>query len=187
MKKVNRYSVCILMQFVLWNHVIAEDLTAAKMEPSPKFELVMREEIMVDALPQAVWPYMLNRKSWMSFDLETLSGKRGEEGELILVSQQDNEKVPAQYLLKTVKVVQQQQVVSKVFPVEGDDFIGFSDFSLVRVNGGSKLILSFYMEIKMAKKSADPLEDLQNIKAGSQLKIRENIERIKQLAENGRI
>lgn len=163
---------------------MAEGVVVTKEEDaSPKFELVMREEIMVDALPEAVWPYILNRKYWMAFELETLSGNPAEEGELVLVSQQANKNVPTQYLLKTVKIVPQKQIVSKVFPLKGDDFIGFSDVTLFRFGGRSKMIFSFYMEIKIDKSSTNPVDDLENIRTDSQLKIKQSVERIKRLVE----
>lgn len=175
------FTLCIL--FAVQNEAFAQGTAKEIAANDQGFELVLREEILINSSPQNIWSSILRRESWMDFSLDYISGNSNEEGELIRVTQKNPESIPRQYFVKTVKVVPPSQIVNKVFPIDGNSFLGFTDTSLTVYGAKTKLTYDFYMHITMSQGSGYTAQEIESMNEDSRVKIRAAIQTIKELSE----
>ena len=113
-------------------------------------DLIVRSEILIDAPPATVWAPFLDMGAWMSgLHFATVSGRRGEEGEVRLVSPVGQTPYGA-YFVKTVRATAARQFVMRVTPKTGTDYFGFADFSFYARGERTMLVYNIYVELNMS-------------------------------------
>jgi len=181
-----KFFFIVFISFFWGGYLMADGMIAKSKDDKSKFEIILREDITIDRQPRDIWPHVLNREAWMSLPVKRLSGPLHQEGELVLVSQNNSKTVPDEYLLKTIRIVPDQQMVAKVFPKEGEDFLGFSDVSLREIDGKTRLTYSFYMELKLLQTGEAALQEITQINKGSIQKIKESLLNLKKVSETAK-
>jgi hypothetical protein len=150
------------------------------------FDLVLRSEITINRPAKDVWPHFLDMDVWMTDNtFQDIEGKRGEEGQLRLVTPKESGPY-ASYYIKTVRARPFEQYVLKVIPQLGDDYLGFADFSFTEQHGKTHLIYDIYVELHLANMSEEQFREFsrQQYERG-RLLVNRNNQNLKSLVESG--
>jgi hypothetical protein len=161
-------------------------VAAARPPGAQTFDLVLRSEITIDRPAKEVWPHFLNMDVWMTDNtFQDIDGKRGEEGQLRLVTPKEAGPY-ASYYIKTVRARPFEQYVLKVIPQQGDDYLGFADFSFTERRGRTHLIYDIYVELHVAPMSDEQFREFsrQQYDRG-RLQVNRNNQNLKSLVESG--
>ena len=106
-------------------------------------DMASRAEVIIDRPIREVWSKALDIDAWLRDNFKTVKGKAGEEGE---VRQATSEGAMSSYLVTTLRIKPLEQLVLKVSPEKGSDFIGFAVFSFADLGGQTRFIHDFYFE-----------------------------------------
>ena len=123
-----------------------------------KFDLIVRSEITIERAIREVWPHFLDTGAWMSgLSFERIAGRRGEEGEVRLVTPAGATPYDA-YFITVVRATPLRQFVYKVTPRQGTDYLGFADFSFNEMDGKTHLVYDIYLELAVPEMSAEAFQ-----------------------------
>lgn len=96
--------------------------------------VVVKGETIIDAPVKRVWRHLINYPSWQNYTTrEHISGKPGEEGEVVLLKKEEATYSSPPYYARTVKIDPEQRIMWKTFrdKAPGDEgYFGFIDFTL---------------------------------------------------------
>jgi len=129
------------------------------------FDQLIRVEFILDYPVKLVWPHIVDRRAWIkTFQIETVAGVRGEEGEVIRISVMSGKEVVDEYFSKTVKVIPNKQVIMKYLPHLkhiGAIYIlrGYDVYELQEINGKTHVTFQTFQEYSA---SQIPEEDLRS-------------------------
>lgn len=116
-------------------------------------DLVIRSEVTIDRDVRAIWPRFLDMGAWMSgLKFQTTEGERGGEGEIRLVTPEDDD-VYGSYYIRAVRVTPFEQYVVKATPVTGTGYVAFADFSFFPESGRTRIVYDIYLQL-----SAPPMD-----------------------------
>jgi hypothetical protein len=91
-------------------------------------------ELVLNAPPQAIWPYLVNYPSWQSYSkVERIFGRAGEVGEVVKLIKEEKGFVFPAYYARTIKIEPGYRIVWKTFLEKGTteiDRFGIVDFRL---------------------------------------------------------
>lgn len=149
------------------------------------FDFVLRSEITIDRPAKEVWPHFLNMDVWMTDNtFQDIEGKRGEEGQLRLVTPKESGPY-ASYYIKTVRARPFEQYVLKVIPQRGADYVGFADFSFTERGGRTHLTYDIYVQLHVAQMSEEQFREFsrQQYERGRWL-VNRNNQNLKSLVES---
>jgi len=153
-----------------WSQGAAQSATAT-------CDVVVRTEVTIDRSPAEVWPVLLDARSWKLsvVNLETISGQSGAEGEVRRVTQKSGDQHElATYFMRVVRQRPHEQLVFKLWPIGGSDFLAYADFSLIDLDGRTRLIYDVYAEYR----SSESFQDEMNANACAQSAARAMEERL---------
>jgi hypothetical protein len=116
-------------------------MTASKTETkvAPVY-VVLEGELLIDAPVEFTFPYMVDYPSWQDYSrVETVSGTRGEENEVVLLIKEEEGFVFPPYYARIIKLEPNRRFLGKTWPVEVDDendFFGIVDFRVEDAGDG---------------------------------------------------
>jgi len=161
------------------------NMTQAAVDDVKKFDLIVRTEITIDAPASAVWPYLFDVKEWKQSigKLERVGGEPNKEGETLRVIPKGAEEDQG-YYIKYVRVVENRQLVLKIFNIPDDGAVGFSDFSLFESNGTTHMIYDVYVEYRLPGMSDDQVKRFgQQAYEATKTKLESENHKLKELVE----
>jgi hypothetical protein len=96
--------------------------------------LVLSGELTIRASPAEVWRHVVNYPSWQNFSVvRHISGERGGEGEVVLLSKEEKGFTFPPYYARTIKLEPRRRAIWKTYPEAKDEdtaFFGIVDFRL---------------------------------------------------------
>lgn len=121
--------------------------------------VVWSGETMLDAPVSVAWPHVVNYPSWQSYSIvERVSGRAGQEGEVVLLKKEEEGFAFPPYLARTIKLEPQRRIIWKTFPERGSDYFGIVDFSVRSVASQTQFSFSLVYEFMMPERPEDELE-----------------------------
>lgn len=124
--------------------------------------LVWQGETLLKATPAEAWPHILNYTSWQSYPIcEPISGRRGEEGEVVRLRKDETGFAFPPYYARTVRLEPGRRVIWKTFPERADsglDFFGFVEFSVTEAPGGTRFQYRFLYEFLLPPQEESQIE-----------------------------
>lgn len=175
------YSLCFLMIGIL----SMANITQAAADDINKFDLIVRTEITINAPASAVWPYLFNVKDWKQSvgKLERVAGEPNKEGEILKVTPKGAGEDQG-YYIKYVRVVENNQLVIKIFNIPDDGAVGFSDFSLFESKGKTHLIYDVYVEYRLSGMTDEEVKKFgQQVYDATKNKLENENQKLKDLIE----
>jgi uncharacterized protein YndB with AHSA1/START domain len=152
------------------------------------FDLIVRTEITIDAPASAVWPYLFKAQEWKQSigKLERVAGKPNTEGETIRVTPKGAGEDRG-YYIKYLRVVENHQLVIKIFNIPDDGSVGFSDFSLFESHGKTHMIYDVYVEYTLPGMSDEEVKKFgQQVYEGTKNKLEVENRKLKELVETNK-
>jgi polyketide cyclase/dehydrase/lipid transport protein len=117
-------------------------------------------ELTLDAPVEQAWPLVLDYPAWQSYSkVEHISGEPGGEGEIVLLSKDEEGFELPPYYSKVLKLAPPRRVIWKTYPEEGSDFFGIVEFQLHEA--GQKTRFEYHLIYEFTV----PFEDEQEIAA----------------------
>jgi hypothetical protein len=102
--------------------------------------VVLEGELLIDAPLGVTWRYVVDYPSWQDYSrVETVSGERGQEGEVVLLIKEEEGFEFPPYYARIIKLDPQLRFLSKTWPVETsdeNDFFGIVDFRVEDAGDG---------------------------------------------------
>jgi hypothetical protein len=124
--------------------------------------LVWSGELMIDAAPAEVWRHALNYASWQEYStIRHLSGKPGEEGELVMLKKEESGLQFPPYYARTIKLDPGRRVIWKVYlePQSYEmDFFGIVDFRVEPAQGQTRFAYECLYEFIVPYEDESELE-----------------------------
>ena len=120
------------------------------------FNLLFRIEFLLDHPPQKVWPYIIDRQSWITgFSSETVEGEPGHKGEVIKIIVPSDTIIADEYFAEVVKVIDQRQVIVKYLPSRAKtnaaySLSGYDVYDLEVVGGKTRVTFQTFQEYRTA-------------------------------------
>jgi hypothetical protein len=119
---------------------------------------VYHAECVVECNLATAWEKLLDYVSWnptfAGAKVVPISGEYRKEGEVVLIKKSistvSGEPLSAFYA-ETVKVVPSRRIVWYVYPIEGELFRNFVDFSLAETPTGIKFAISYYEQTHLTE------------------------------------
>jgi len=183
--KKNYKRILIFMSFVLVFIMLLLVVVPTATENIKKFDLIVRTEISINAPASAVWPYLFNVKKWKTSiaKLERVAGDPNKVGETLRVTPKGTVEDQG-YYIKYVRVVENRQLVIKIFNIPDDGVVGYSDFSLFESNGKTHLIYDVYAEYSLPAMTDEEVKTFgQQVYEGTKNKLEIENHRLKELVE----
>jgi hypothetical protein len=186
-KNLLNFSVLTLSALLLSAHILPNPLMGAPDEVK-KFDLIVRTEVTIEAPASAVWPYLFNVKEWKQSigKLERVAGESMKEGETLKVTPKGAGEDQG-YYIKYVRVVENRQLVIKIFNIPDDGAVGFSDFSLFESNRKTHMIYDVYVEYRLPGMTDEEVQKFgQQVYEGTKNKLEKENRKLKELVEANR-
>ena len=148
--------LCVFLMTIL----ILSNIAQAADDDVKKYDLIVRTEIMIDAPPSSVWPFLFRASQWKSSigKLERVAGEPNTEGETLRVIPEGAE-ADQGYYIQYVRVVDNRQLVIKIFNIPDDGAVGYSDFSLFGSDGKTHMIYDVYVEYRLTGMSSEEVKE----------------------------
>jgi hypothetical protein len=133
----------------------------------PPVYVVGTGEVLLEAPRKKVWPHIIHYTTWQAYTItEHISGKAGEEGEVVLLKKDDGTGIvtPA-YYARTVRIEPERRIIWKTFTDNGDQEINFSgvvDFRLQETNGTTAFWYNFVSEYLVPNKNERELAEFRD-------------------------
>jgi hypothetical protein len=112
--------------------------------------LFWETETILNAPVKDVWPHIVNYPSWQGFStVKTISGKPGQEGEVVSLQKDEKGFVFPPYYARTIKIELQRRIVWKTFIDKGSaeiDRFGIVDFKLFEGEGKTRFCSNLLYE-----------------------------------------
>jgi hypothetical protein len=124
-------------------------------EPSPEtYNFVTHYRVQIDAPKEQIWPYLVNLKSWMyEFELSTISGTLGNEGQILrLYTDQD-------FKVQVTKVIPGELIAIVNLPMtfKGEFVTGIGVITLHQTKSGTEVSLTMSRRYTWAGEGENPL------------------------------
>jgi hypothetical protein len=123
--------------------------------------VVLDGELLIDAPVEVAWPHVVDYPSWQDYSrVETISGARGEENELVLLVKEEEGFEFPPYYARIIKLEPNRRFLSKTWPVEindENDFFGIVDFRLEDAGGQTRFIYDILYEFNVRYEHEDEL------------------------------
>jgi len=174
-------SVCFVLPYAMFSKNVAQ----ATDDNVKKFDLIVRTEITIDAPASSVWPYLFNAKKWKTSiaNLERVAGEPNKAGETLRVTPKGAGEDQG-YYIKYVRVVENRQLVIKIFNIPDDGVVGYSDFSLFESNGKTHLLYDVYAEYSLPGMTDEEVKTFgQQVHEGTKNKLEMENRKLKELVE----
>lgn len=141
---------------------------------------------MIDAPLDEVWPHLLNFYGWQNFSVnKRISGKPGDEGEVILLKKEEPGSSPNPYYARTIKLEPGRRIIWKTYPENGSYF-GIVEFKLDNVGGATRFIYNVLYENMVSYQDEAELTQFHDYSYGRFEKIFAAVfPKLKKLAEKG--
>jgi hypothetical protein len=101
--------------------------------------IVLTGEMTIRASRAEVWRHVLNYPGWQNFSVvKHVAGETGKEGEVVLLSKEEEGFSFPPYYARTIKLEAQRRAIWKTYPEKGSentDFFGIVDFRLSDAQG----------------------------------------------------
>jgi hypothetical protein len=124
---------------------------------------VWGHEMTIAAPIDVVWRHVLDYASWQNFPVcKNVSGKSGEEGEVVMLRKEEQGFEFPPYYAITVRKDAPHRIIWKTWPEKGAhevDFFGIVDFRLAEVAGGTRFSNSLIYEFLVPYQNESELED----------------------------
>lgn len=124
--------------------------------------VVLNGAAMLEADAKAAWAHIINYPSWQNYSIvQYVSGKAGQEGELLLLKKEERGASSTAYYARTVKIEPERRIIWKIFrekPAEGEATFGIVDFSVQAAEGGSLFTYRLFYEFASPQGGEDDLE-----------------------------
>jgi hypothetical protein len=182
--KTTCFSVLALNVFLI-SIIASPKILLGRPDEVKKFDLIVRTEITIDAPASAVWPYLFKAQEWKQSigKLERVAGKAMTEGETLRVTPKGAGEDQG-YYIKYVRVVENRQLVIKIFNIPDDGAVGFSDFSLFESHGKTHMIYDVYIEYSLKGMSDEEVKKFgQQAYEGTKNKLEIENTKLKELVE----
>lgn len=150
-----------------------------------KFDLIVRTEITINAPASEVWPFLFKAQEWKQSigKLERVAGEPNKEGETLRVTPKGAGEDQG-YYIKYVRVIDNKQLVIKIFNIPDDGTVGFSDFSLFESSGKTHMIYDVYVEYNLPGMTDEELGKFgQEVYEGTKNKLEVENRKLKELVE----
>ena len=155
-----RRFVCTAILLCTAGGVTAEKLPrnpSASLTPEPSSEtynFVAHYRVQIDASREAVWPYLIDFKSWMyEFELSTIAGTPGSEGQVVrLYEGQD-------FKIQVTRVIHDEMVAIVNLPItfDGELGTGTAVMTLHDSAGGCEMALTMSRRYSWQGEGENPL------------------------------
>jgi hypothetical protein len=124
--------------------------------------VVLEGELLIDAPVEFTWPYVVDYPSWQDYSrVETVSGKHGEQGEvLLLIKEEEGFEFPP-YYARIIRLEPNRRFLGKTWPIETNDendFFGIVDFRIEDAGGKTRFIYNTLYEFNVRYEHEDELE-----------------------------
>ncbi len=152
--------------------------------------LVRSGDMMIEAPVKSTWVHVVNYPSWQHYPIvRHISGKPGQEGEVVLLKKEEKGFEFPPYYARTLKIDLERRLMWKTFPQNRQpiDFFGIVDFQLQPAADGTRFVYDVLYEFLV------PYQDERELDAFRQAQY-DNFEplfgsvlpKLKRLAEQGR-
>jgi hypothetical protein len=185
MKKKSACFSVLILSALLISEITLPNLLLGTPDEVKKFDLIVRTEIAIDAPASAVWPYLFDVKDWKESigKLERVAGEPMQEGETLRVTPRGAGEDQG-YYIKYVCVVENRQLVIKIFNIPDDGAVGFSDFSLFESEGKTHMIYDVYVEYSLTGMTDEEIKNFgQQVYEGTKKKLEIENRKLKELVE----
>jgi len=175
------FSLCFLPIGIL----SMANISQAAADDIKKFDLIVRTEITINAPASKVWPFLFKAQEWKQSigKLERVAGEPNKEGETLRVTPKGAGEDQG-YYIKYVRVVENRQLVIKIFNIPDDGNVGFSDFSLFESNGKTHMIYDVYVEYRLPGMTDEEVKKFgQQAHDGTKNKLEHENQKLKNLVE----
>ena len=174
--------ICIFLMAILTlpNVVEADD------DEVRKYDLIVRAEITIEAPASSVWPFLFKTKEWKSSigKLERVAGESNKEGETLRVIPEGARESQG-YYIKYVRVVDNRQLVIKIFNIPDDGTLGYSDFSLFESQGRTHMIYDVYVEYRLTDMTEEEVQQFgEQAYEATKSKLESENQKLKELVES---
>ena len=166
MKKTLSYIVIsIILESLLGCTLLADERKQSANMPVT-FDLLIRVEFSLNYPAEVIWPHIIDTQAWLkTFPIETVAGKRGEEGEVIRISVNSGNGAVDSYYSKTVKIVPKKLLIVKYLPwrnqiASTDNLRGYDVYELREINGKTRVIFQTFQEYSSGKRSEEEFQSL---------------------------
>jgi hypothetical protein len=123
--------------------------------------LVFNGETMLDAPLKDAWPHVVNYTAWQNYPIvQHVSGKPGQEGEVVLLKKDETGFTFPPYYARTIKLDPLRRVIWKTYPEKkspGIDFFGIVEFSVAEAGGKTRFSYQLLYEMLLPPQSEDEL------------------------------
>ena len=127
----------------------------------------------INAPAKCVWPFLLDFKTFNTTieSVELLSGEENQVGAVSRITKREGEWYADPYLIKVIDIQTEKRVVWHVFPLQGDAYSLFAEFSLEAQSESTRFVHRVYSQMRSPKMSAEEV-------SAAQQSIKENCERM---------
>jgi hypothetical protein len=129
--------------------------------------IVLTGEMMIRASRAEVWRHVLNYPGWQNFSVvKHVAGEPGKEGEVVLLSKEEEGFSFPPYYARTIKLEAQRRAIWKTYPEkggEGPDFFGIVDFRLSGAQGDTCFAYNTIYEFMVPYKSEGDLDTFRRL------------------------
>jgi len=123
--------------------------------------LVWQGEMLLAAPIEEVWPHVLNYPSWQNYPrLQHVSGRPGEEGEVVLLMKEEKGFTFPPYYARTIKLEPPHRVIWKTYPQVAQEinFFGIVDFTLAEAQDKTRFRYDMLYEFLVPHRTEDELK-----------------------------
>lgn len=133
--------------------------TERKMAP---VYVVWEGELILDAPIDQAWRHVIDYPSWQSYStVRHVSGELGQEGEVVLLQNEDKGLKFLPYYARTIKLDPGRRVIWKIYPQEGTQgvgFFGFCEFRTDEMQGKTRFGYSLIYEFQVPYRDESELD-----------------------------
>ena len=147
-----KYVTLVTIGFYVLGAALSKAEDAQISDQVATFYQLIRIEFVLDYPAKKVWPYIIDRQSWITiFPSKTVAGSPGEEGEVVRVQVVSENAIVGEYFAKTLRVIPGRQLVIKWLPPkmspDGIDTLrGYDVYDLEEIDGKTKVIFQTFQE-----------------------------------------
>jgi hypothetical protein len=185
MDKKTAYFSAFSLSILLISIIVLPNILFGSPNEVKKFDLIVRTEVTINAPAATVFPFLFNVKEWKGSigKLERVAGEPNKEGETLRVTPKGAGEDQG-YYIKYARVVENRQLVIKIFNIPDDGTVGYSDFSLFETDGKTHMIYDVYVEYNLPGMSDEEIKKFgQQAYDGTKNKLEIENQKLKELVE----
>lgn len=152
--------------------------------------LVFNGETLLEAPVKDAWPHVINYTAWQNYPIaQHISGKVGQEGEVVLLKKDETGFTFPPYYARTIKLEPPHRIIWKTYPEKATpelDFFGIVDFTLHEEQRKTRFYYNFLYELRMPARSESELEEFRDQQhANTEAMFTAILPKLKRLVEKG--